>query len=593
MFFSPTSPVIWRTYRRLLGYTAAHRRMAAAAALAMIVDALCLTLFAKLIKPLLDRLFIDKDPTTIFWMPIWIIGIFVIRSAASFVSDYAMAYVARGVVYDMRNDVFKAYMHLPVDYFNAESNGMQIARVSYTCEQVAQAATDAVKTVLVDGLTVIGLVVVMLYYSAELALALLIMVPTVALIATKVSRSYRRSSSRMQLAMGTITAVVASAVTSYREIKTYGAQSQEKSRFFTIAERVQRLNLKVAATSALATALVQLVAAIALAFLIYLATRPSLLYSMTPGTFFAVLMAMGGILPSLKRLTGVQAAMQRGMVAAEDLFAVIDAPPEPDQGKQIVEDIQGELEFRHVQFTYPEAPTPALRDITLRCRPGTITALVGRSGSGKSTLSSLVPRFHDPSSGGILLDGIDLRDYQLASLRQNIAWVGQTVVLFDDTVAANIAYGELSGASERDIRKAAEAANAWSFIEQLPLGLQTPIGRDGELLSGGQRQRIAIARAVLKDAPLLILDEATSALDTESEQLIQDALLRLMHRRTTLVIAHRLSTIQHADQIVMIDRGRIIEYGTHANLLAIGGAYANLYRLQFSSAGSRQRPSAS
>lgn len=588
MLLSPATRIVWRTYRRLLGYTASHRRMATVAILAMVVDAMCMTLFAKLIKPLLDRLFIDKDPSTIFWMPLWIIGIFVIRSIASFASDYAMAYVARSVVYDMRNDVFKAYMYLPVDYFNAESDGMQIARVSYTCEQVAQAATDAVKILLIDGLTVIGLVSVMIYYSAELALALLIMVPTVALIATKVSQSYRRSSARMQLAMGSITSVVASAVTSYREIKTYGAQLHEKKRFFAITERVQRLNLKVAATSALATALVQFVAAIALAFLIYLATRPNLLYTITPGTFFAVIMAMGGILPSLKRLTGVQAAMQRGMVAAEDLFAVIDAPPEPDDGQLLADHIQGELEFRHVQFTYPGAPTPALRDITLQCRPGTVTALVGRSGSGKSTLSSLVPRFHDPSGGSIRLDGTDLRDYRLASLRQNISWVGQSIVLFDDTVAANIAYGELSGASEQDIRKAAEAANAWGFIEQLPQGLHTPIGRDGELLSGGQRQRIAIARAVLKDAPLLILDEATSALDTESEQLIQDALQRLMHRRTTLVIAHRLSTIQHADQIVMIDRGRIIERGTHASLLAAEGAYAHLYRLQFSRSNSRQ-----
>ncbi|GAB2583076.1 lipid A ABC transporter ATP-binding protein/permease MsbA [Dyella jejuensis] len=548
----------------------------------MIVDASCMTLFAKLIRPLLDRLFIDKNPSMIFWMPIWIIGIFVLRSFASFASDYAMAYVGRGVVYAMRNDVFRAYLYTRVDVCTAEGNGMQIARITYTCEQVAQAATDAVKTVLIDGMTTIGLVAVMIYYSPELALALLVMVPSIALIATRVSLSYRKISQRLQIAMGGVTAIVSSAVTSFREIKTYGAQSYEKKRFYEISERTQRLNLKVIATNALATSLVQCVAACALALLIFLATQPALLDSVTPGTFFAVLMAMGGILPSLKHLTGVQSNVQRGVVAAEDLFAAIDVPAEPDHGKQVARKVRGELHFKHVQFTYPNVPMAALSDITLHCKPGTMTALVGRSGSGKSTLSSLLPRFHDPSKGSITLDGIELRDYTLASLRQQMAWVGQSVVLFDDTVAANIAYGELSGASEAAIRDAADAANALAFIERLPHGLHTRIGQDGELLSGGQRQRIAIARAILKDAPILIMDEATSALDVESERLIQDALLRLMRNRTTLVIAHRLSTIQHADHIVMLDQGRIIEHGTHTELLDAGGAYAMLYRLQFS-----------
>lgn len=572
---------VWRTYRRLLGYTAVHWRMAALAIVGMIVDAGCTTLFAKLIKPLLDRLFIDKDASTIFWMPLWIFGIFSLRGVASFVSDYGMAYVGRNVVQTIRAQVFRAYLRLPAGFFTAETSGIQIARVTYTCEQVAQASTDAVRTALVDGLTVIGLAGVMIYYSPFLALALLLLMPMVAAIVTMVSRIYRRVGQRVQLIVGAVTGIVNEVVSSQREVKAYGGQAYEQQRFRDITNLTRRLNLKAAAASALSSSLVQLVAALALALIIFLATRPALLASMSPGTFFAVLMAMGGILPSLKRLTTVQSNIQRGMVAAEDLFAVMDAPSEQDHGHLTATRVRGDLQFKHVRFTYPGALSPAMEDITLHCRPGTVTALVGRSGSGKSTLSSLVPRFHDPDAGCISLDGHDLRDYTLASLRQQMAWVGQSVVLFDDTVARNIAYGELSGASESAIIEAARAANALSFIERLPQGLHSHIGKDGGQLSGGERQRIAIARAILKNAPILILDEATSALDTESEMLIQDALIRLMRNRTTLVIAHRLSTIQHADQIVLLDRGRIVERGTHEALLAAQGQYAMLYRLQF------------
>ena len=571
----------WRTYRRLLRYTYAYWGMAALAIIGMIADAGCTTLFAKLIKPLLDRLFIDRDPSTIFWMPLWIIGIFTVRGAASFVSDYGMAYIGRNVVHRIRTQVFRAYLRLPAGFFATEPNGTQIARVTYTCEQVAQASTDAVKTALVDGLTVIGLAGVMIYYSLVLALALLVMLPLVAGIAAAVSRIYRRQGQRVQRVMGAVTGCVSEAVSSQREVRTYGGQAYEQGRFEDITDLACRLNLKTAAAGALSSSLVQFVAAAGLALIVFLATRPALLASMSPGTFFAVVMAMGGILPSLKRLTSVQSNIQRGMVAAEDLFAVLDAPTEADHGQRVAKRARGELQFKHVRFAYAGATLPALEDITLDCRPGTVTALVGRSGSGKSTLSSLVPRFHDPQSGSILLDGHDLRDYTLASLRQQMAWVGQSVVLFDDTVARNIAYGELSGASEAAIVEAARAANALSFIERLPQGLHSHIGKDGELLSGGQRQRIAIARAILKNAPILILDEATSALDTESEKLVQEALERLMRNRTTLVIAHRLSTIQHADRIVLIDHGRILEQGTHEELLAAQGQYAMLHRAQF------------
>lgn len=577
---SPSSPV-WPTYRRLIGYSTAYWRMALLAVLGMIASAACTALFAKLIKPMLDRLFIDKDASTIFWMPLWILGIFALRSVASYLSDYGMAYVGRGVVQAIREDVFDTYLRLSDRFYSDEANGAKIARVTYTCEQVAEASTNAVKTGLIDGLTIVGLVAVMFYYSPLLTLALLVMVPTVGLVAARVARSYRKTGLRVQTAMGLVTDTVSEVVDNRREMRVYGGQAYERARFSVINQRVRQLNLKVASTNALSTGLVQFIAAIALAIIIVVATRPGMLATMSPGTFFAVLMAMGGILPSLKRLTTVQSSIQRGMAAAEDLFSVIDMPAEPDEGLLDVPRVAGHLQFRYVGFSYPGSHTPALQDIVLDCHPGTVTALIGRSGSGKSTLSSLIPRFHNPQTGAILLDGHDLRDYTLPCLRRQMAWVGQSIPLFDGTIAQNIAYGELAGASEAAIMEAACAANAWSFIEQLPHGLHSHIGPDGCLLSGGQRQRIAIARAILKDAPLLVLDEATSSLDMESERLIQDALERLMRQRTTIVIAHRLSTIQHADQIVLIDKGRIMERGTHASLLEAQGQYARWHQLQF------------
>ena len=576
-----SSPPIWPTYRRLIGYSTAYWKMALLAVTGMVASAACTALFAKLIKPMLDRLFIDKDATTIFWMPLWILGIFALRSVASYLGDYGTAYVGRGVVQAIRGDVFDAYLRLPERFHSSEASGAKIARITYTCEQVAEASTSAVKTSLIDGLTIAGLVAVMLYYSPLLTLALLVMVPTVGLVAARVARSYRKTGLRVQATMGLVTGAVNEVVDNRREMRVYGGQVHERARFAAVNRRVGQLNLKVASTNALSTGLVQFIAATALALIIVIATRPRMLATMSPGTFFAVLMAMGGILPSLKRLTTVQASIQRGLAAAGDLFSIIDTPAEPDEGALDVPRVAGHLQFRHVGFSYPGSPTPALQDIVLDCRPGTVTALIGRSGSGKSTLSSLIPRFHDPATGAIPLDGHDLREYSLACLRRQMAWVGQSIPLFDGTVAQNIAYGELADAGGAAIVEAARAANAWPFIERLPQGLHSPIGPDGCLLSGGQRQRIAIARAILKDSPLLVLDEATSSLDMESERLIQDALERLMHRRTTIVIAHRLSTIQHADQIILIDKGRIVERGTHASLLQAQGQYARLHQLQF------------
>lgn len=569
------------TYKRLLGYAARQWGFALAGISGMVFDAAVAAMFTAMIRPMLDDLFISRSDTAIFWMPFIIVGLFVVRGAATFVADYGLARIGRDVVETLRGEVFSRYLDLPAKHYDREASGQMIARLTYTVEQVAQASTNAVKVMILDSLTVIGLLGVMLYQSAKLTLMLFVMAPLIALVAWRVGRRYRRISGKIQHSVGSVTGLVDEAVSGQREVKVYLGQASERARFAAVNEDNRTLNLKIAATNALSTSIVQVVAAIALALVIYFATRPAMLQEMSPGTFMSLITAMLMMLPSLKRLTTVQSMMQRGVAAAQDLFAVIDTPGEQDTGSLRIEHCRGDIELKDVVLRYPGQATPALDRISLRCAPGTVTALVGRSGSGKSTLASLVPRFYEPDSGSILLDGQPLSAYTLEALREQIAWVGQQVILFNDSIGRNIAYGALQNAPREAIEEAAQAANAMEFIARLPQGLDSQAGEGGALLSGGQRQRIAIARALLKNSPLLILDEATSALDTESERLIQDALKRLMRDRTVLVIAHRLSTIEHADQIVVLDEGRIVEQGTHAQLLLRDGHYAALHRVQF------------
>ena len=573
-----THPPVWPIYRRLLGYTRRYWGYLAAALVGMTVEAIAGGSFVSLMKPLTDN-FVQPTRQDAVFLPLAIIGLFLLRSLATFVTDYGMARTGRSVVRDLREQVLSKYLRLPSTQFDTESTPVMVSRLNFDTEQVTQASSDALKTLVTDTLTIAYLLGLMLWASAKVTVAMLLITPLIGVIVWYVGKRYRRISGGIQDGMGRMAASAEQSLSAQQDVKIHGAQSLEISRYAALANRILGLNMKVESTRAGASALTQLLAAFALAAIVWVAAHEALKGRLDAGDFVMLMTAMMAIIPSLRRITSVQTAISRGVAASERLFAILDAEEEADTGTRSVGRARGELVFDQVSLRYRDQPGFALDDISFSARPGTVTAIVGRSGSGKTSLVRLVPRFYEPSSGSITLDGVPLHDYRMADLRRQIALVGQKVMLFDDTVAANIAYG--SQASHEAIRAAAEAANAWEFIERLPQGLDTPIGENGALLSGGQRQRLAIARAILRDAPILILDEATAALDNESERLVQDALQRLMPDRTTLVIAHRLSTIEHADQVLVLDQGRVVEQGNHAELMAANGVYAHLHGMQF------------
>jgi len=570
---------VWPIYKRLLGYTGAYWVFMVAAVIAMVVEALAGYSFTKLMEPLVNRGFVNPEPRMAVILPLTILGLFMMRSLATLVSDYALARTGRSVVRDLREQVLEKYLHLPSSHFDAEATPVMVSRLNFDTEQVTQASADALKTLVADTLTIVAMLVVMLQMSVKVTMAMLVVVPLIGVIVSIVGKRYRRISRGIQDGMGGMAQTAEQSLAAQQEVKVHGTQAHEISRYSRLANRMLGLNMKVETTRALASSTVQFLAALALAVIVWVSTREALAGKLNAGQFMGLMTSMMAIIPSLRRLTSVQTSISRGVAAAERLFGILDMPVERDEGLQRIGRARGELAFEHVMLRYREDTGIALDDISFVAKPGTVTAIVGRSGSGKTSLIRLVPRFYEPSGGRITLDGVALDDYPLADLRRQVAMVGQKVMLFDDTVGANIAYG--MEATEAQIRAAAEAANAWEFIARMPQQLQTPVGENGALLSGGQRQRLAIARAILRDAPILILDEATAALDNESERLVQDALQRLMPERTTLVIAHRLSTIEHADQVLVMDHGRIVERGTHNELLALGGLYEHLHKMQF------------
>ena len=568
-------------YRRLLGHAVPYWKIFLLAILGMVIFSLTEGAFTKLIEPMVDGSFVKKDPDTIKWVPILMVLVFMARSLGSFLSEYGMAWVARSVIRDLRHKVFNQLLCLPASYYDVSSSGTLLSKMVYDIEQLAEASSGVITTLIRDSLTILVLLVLMFYLSATLTLILLLVTPFIAVLVVFVSRRFRKLSRRIQHSMGDVSNVTEEAIEANREIKIFGGQEYEAGRFNEVNSYNRRQHLKLAATNALSSPLIQLIVVTAFAGIIYLATQPNFLDEMTVGKFMSFMLAMILLLQHAKRLTTVNATLQRGIAAAQSVFSFIDSEVERDSGKATLPRVKGEVEFKGIKFAYSQASSPVLNNINLEIKAGQSVAFVGRSGAGKSTLVSLLPRFYELTEGSIEIDGTDIRDVTLASLRSQVALVSQHVTLFNDSIAHNIAYGALGEVTEEEIRQAAKAAHALEFIEKLPQGFNTLVGENGVLLSGGQRQRLAIARAILKDAPILILDEATSALDTESERYIQSALEELMRDRTTLVIAHRLSTIERVDKIVVLDQGAIVESGRHDELLAKMGHYASLHKMQF------------
>ncbi len=568
-------------YLRLLRYVKPYWGVFALSIVGMLLTAATEVALPMAVKPFLDGTFVKKDPLLITWVPIFMVLLFLVRGAGAYLGTYASAWVGNKVVLDLRDLMFRRMLALPLGYFHDNTTGNLISRFTFDVAQVTGAATNVVTVLIKDSVTILGLLAYLLYTDWKLTLISLIMVPPIAVVVRYFNVRLRNMSRQTQVAMGDITQVLQETVECNKVVKIFGGQEYEAQRFAATSNRMRGFSMKQTAAAAGNVPIVQLLAAMAVAVVVYYATVEAQSDATTVGGFVSFLAAMLLLTSPLKRLTGVAEHLQRGLAAAESVFALLDEKPERDTGKIVLERARGEIGFHNVSFRYPRADQPALRNITLQIRAGETIALVGSSGGGKTTFANLVPRFYHPDSGTITIDGHDIETFSLVGLRRNIALVSQEVALFNDTVAANIAYGQAAGASRLAIERAAAAAHALEFIRAMPQGFDTLIGENGVRLSGGQRQRLAIARTILKDAPILILDEATSALDSESEKHVQAALEHLMQGRTTIVIAHRLSTIENADRIVVLDQGEMAEIGTHAELLAKGGIYANLHGIQY------------
>ncbi len=569
-------------YKRLLSYVKPHWKVFSVAILATVILAATQPLMPYLMKPLLDGSFVAKDPEMIILMPIMLVVLALIQGIATFVSSVTMETVATRVVFDLRTATISKLLALPASFYDNNTTGVVLSKVTYDVEQLTTSATYVVVTLVRDSLAIIGLLGLMLYLNWQLTLLPFILMPIVAFLVRLVSKRLRHINKTLQQKMGEMTHILEEVITGNKVIKLFNGQTHENKRFFNSANKVRQFKIKNVVAHTTSVQVNQFLAISCLALMAYLAAQQSAADQFSVGEFVAFFGAMAMILSPLKKLTSINNELQRGLAAADSVFELLDQPIEPDSGQKKINKTLGEIEWRNTQFHYGKESEPTLDSIQIKVAPGENVALVGPSGSGKTTLASLIPLFYRPTSGAIFIDSIDTRELPLATLRANVSLVSQDVFLFNDTIRANIAYGCNSDASKEDITEAARAANAYEFIKVMPDGFETNIGDNGVKLSGGQRQRLAIARALLKDAPILILDEATSALDTESEQLIQDAMERLREGRTTITIAHRLSTIENADRIAVLEKGKIIELGSHKELLAKRGLYSKLHNLQFS-----------
>ncbi|MGG4687132.1 lipid A ABC transporter ATP-binding protein/permease MsbA [Providencia stuartii] len=571
-----------QTFRRLWPTISPFKAGLFVAAIALVINAAGDAFMISLLKPLLDEGFEKADNDVLKWLPLAMLGLIIVRGASSFVSTYCVSWVSGQVVMSMRRKLFGHMMGMPVSFFDQQSTGTLLSRITYDSEQVAASSSGALITIIREGAYIIGLFAMMFYYSWQLSLILIVIAPIVSITIRIVSKRFRKISKNMQTGMGHVTASAEQMLKGHKEVLIFGGQKVETERFNKVSNNMRSQSMKMVTASAISDPIIQLIASFSLAFVLYAASFPEIREQLSPGTIAVVFSSMFALMRPLKSLTNVNSQFQRGMAACQTLFSILDTEQEKDEGTKVLSNVKGDIEFENVTFTYATKEHPALDDISFTLPAGKSVALVGRSGSGKSTIANLITRFYDIDKGSIRIDGHDIREYTLESLRNQVALVSQHVYLFNDTIANNIAYATDGRFSREQIEKAAEMAYAMDFIAKLDKGLDTVIGENGVMLSGGQRQRIAIARALLRDAPILILDEATSALDTESERAIQAALDELQKNRTSLVIAHRLSTIENADEILVVQDGRIIERGNHKALLALEGAYAQLHKIQFS-----------
>lgn len=573
------------TFKRLFSYVSPYKLVFSIAIFGMIGNAAIDALFISQIQTFIDEGITGQSNAVLTYAPIFVIAVFFLRGVTNYMATYGLGWVGSNVVMALRQELYQKIMDLPVKFHDNQSNGNLISKITYDTEQIENASSKALMVLVREGAYVIALLGIMLYHSWQLSIAIFALVPIVALVVTLVTKRFRMISKRIQTAMGNVTRQSEQMVAGHKVILAFGGQEKETKAFKDINNNNRQQRMKMVATKTLSVSTIQFIASFALASVLYLAAQPEMLASLSPGTFTVVITSMMTLLRPLKQLTNVNSEFQRGLTAAQSVFEVLDMPAEPNQGTKTLDKVAGKITFENVSFSYDETNQDSsknvIENLDLDIEAGTTVALVGRSGSGKTTISNFIPRYYSPDAGTIRLDGTDIQELDLANLRSHIALMSQHVVLFNDSIANNIAYG-LEDVGREKIIEAAKLAHVLEFAELRAEGLDFVIGENGSALSGGQRQRIAIARALLRNAPIFIMDEATSALDTESERAIQDALTTLMQNRTNIVIAHRLSTIENADKIVVMDQGKIIEQGKHAELLAKNGAYAALYQLQFS-----------